>query len=113
MKLLPLVPRESIQVRLTNEISTCSHMNNGSRYSQFTSVYAILISCCIRALSEMEKDEAAIETQQAVISASAALGHASLKEKQKVVITQFVSGRDVFAALSTGYGKSLCYGCLP
>ena len=59
----------------------------------------------------MEKDEAAIE--RAVISASAALGYASLKDKQKVVITQFVSGRDVFAALPTGYAKSLCYGCLP
>ena len=59
----------------------------------------------------MEKDEAAIE--RAVISTSAALGYASLKDKQKVVITQFVSGRDVFAALPTGYGKSLClYGCL-
>ena len=56
-------------------------------------------------------DEAAIE--RAVISASAALGYASLKDKQKVVITQFVSGRDVFAALPTGYGKSLCYGCMP
>lgn len=30
-----------------------------------------------------------------------------------MVITEFVSGRDVFAALPTGYGKSLCYGCLP
>ena len=57
------------------------------------------------------RDEAAIE--RAVISASAELGYSLLKEKQKVVITQFVSGRDVFAALPTGYGKSLCYGCLP
>ena len=46
-------------------------------------------------------------------TASAELGYMSLKEKQLEVITSFLSGRDVFAALPTGYGKSLCYGCLP
>ena len=59
----------------------------------------------------MEKDEARIE--QAVMLAITKLGYTSLKEKQKAVITEFVSGRDVFATLPTGYGKSLCYGCLP
>ena len=48
-----------------------------------------------------------------MISASAELGYTSLRDKQKLVVTEFVSGRDVFAALPTGYGKSLCYGCLP
>ena len=55
----------------------------------------------------MEKLEDAVKT------ASAELGYTSLKKKQLEVITAFLSGRDVFAALPTGYGKSLCYGCLP
>ena len=29
------------------------------------------------------------------------------------VVEAYVQGRDVFAVLPTGYGKSLCYGCLP
>ena len=53
------------------------------------------------------------EVERAVTTASTELGYASLKDKQKEVITKFISGRDVFAALPTGYGKSLCYGCLP
>ena len=36
-----------------------------------------------------------------------------LKEEQKTVITSFVLGRDVFAVLPTGFGKSLCFACLP
>ena len=33
----------------------------------------------------------------------------TLKEKQKEVISEFVSGNDVFCCLLTRYGKSLCY----
>ena len=36
-----------------------------------------------------------------------------LKEEQRKVINAFVRGNDVFAVLSTGYGKSFCYGRLP
>ena len=32
------------------------------------------------------------------------------KLKQEKVLRAFVSGNDVFAALPTGYGKSLCFG---
>ena len=49
-----------------------------------------------------------------VISASAkALGFGQLKAEQAAAISQFVSAKDVFVALSTSYGKSLCYCCLP
>lgn len=36
-----------------------------------------------------------------------------VKEMQMAVFVSFVMGHDVFAILPTGYGKSLCYQCLP
>ena len=41
------------------------------------------------------------------------LGYREVKVLQWKVIFQVMSGRDVFAVLRTGYGKSLCYSCLP
>ena len=48
-------------------------------------------------------------TSTAAFAAGKHLGY-KLKELQVKVI---VGGRDVFAVLPTGYGKSLCFGCLP
>ena len=39
------------------------------------------------------------------------LGFGQLKAKQVAATSQFTSGKDVFVALPTGYGKSLCYYC--
>ena len=50
---------------------------------------------------------------EAVQNAAKTLGYSTLKEKQKDVILNFLSGNDVFAVLPTGYSKSLCYTCLP
>ena len=41
------------------------------------------------------------------------LGYPSVKAEQERVVTNFVIGNDVFAVLPTGFGKSLCYACLP
>ena len=39
-------------------------------------------------------------------------GYANLKPELLDVVEAFVKGRDVFAVLPTGYGKSLCFGSL-
>ena len=41
------------------------------------------------------------------------LGYEKLREEQEKVLRAFVGGRDVFAALPTGYAKSLCFTLLP
>ena len=48
-----------------------------------------------------------------VEDAAGSLGYRDLREQQKDAILTFLEGNDVFVALPTGYGESLCYGCLP
>ena len=53
------------------------------------------------------------DIEAACVSVVLCLGYNNLKDEQKSVITHFVSGSDVFAILPMGFGKSLCYACLP
>ena len=41
------------------------------------------------------------------------MGYQGLRDKQQEAVIEFMTGRDVFVALPTGSGKSLCYCILP
>ena len=41
------------------------------------------------------------------------LGYATMKYEQLEVVTSVLQGYDVFTILPTGFGKSLCFTCLP
>ena len=50
-----------------------------------------------------------MDVEAALKVAAARLGVAELRDKQREAIWElFVSGKDVFVALPTGYEKSLC-----
>ena len=51
--------------------------------------------------------------EQAIVFALAQLGYQKLRKEQAKVLNAFVGSRDIFAALPTGYGKTLCFALLP
>ena len=53
-----------------------------------------------------------MSVKEALYIAAEKLG-VCLKEKQSEALLAFLSGKDVFVSLPTGYGKSLFYGILP
>ena len=52
------------------------------------------------------------DSAEAVHEAAATLGFTLKKEQEKVIVA-FTQGHDVFVALPTGFGNSLCCCCLP
>ena len=49
--------------------------------------------------------------REAMTAAVRKLGYETLRVEQVAVVETFIGGQDVFAALPTGYGKSLCWPC--
>ena len=54
-----------------------------------------------------------MDSSQLANTAAKMLGFTKLKTKQEEVVVNFLEGNDVFVVLPTGYGKRLCYMCLP
>ena len=50
---------------------------------------------------------------QCAIETAMELGYSSMNPEQVEGTVALIKGRDVFAILPTGFGKSLCYACLP
>ena len=51
--------------------------------------------------------------ESAVYTVINKLGFSSLKPQQTKVVSAFIGKRDVFVVLPTGFGKTLCFTCLP
>ena len=51
--------------------------------------------------------------RKALAISFSALGYNQLKKEQEDLVLNFIFGNDVFAVLPTGFGKCLCYTCLP
>ena len=54
-----------------------------------------------------------MDLESALAFAVSKFGYGQVKEQQKDAIVSFVSNKDIFVSLPTGFGKSLCYQCLP
>ena len=65
------------------------------------------------ACPHMAADQSMARVLYAATEAIQRLGYSTMKPEQLQVMSGIVSGRDVFAVLPTGFGKSLYYACPP
>ena len=68
----------------------------------------VLNASILATLAKRSRDVSVI-----IDEAATSLGYTRLMYEQKKALHAFVSGKDVFISLPTGYGKSLCYALLP
>ena len=64
-------------------------------------------------MSAINADIGKSAMEEALVSALHKLRFDTLRKEQDRVVKAFISGQDVFAGLTTGYGKSLCFALLP
>ena len=91
----------------------------GSGHSLYISLFLAL--CTLRPNQIAERHETSDQHNRKLFNmdvsmieaAGRRLGFVDLKTKQKEAIVEFVSGKDVFVVLPTGYGKSVCYAIIP
>ena len=90
-----------------HDLST--HVHHICEYDYKTFMNMIIMISVLRNW-KMHVEKAA---EAAAEAAAKRLGYEALKPKQVEVVKANSQGRDVFAVLPTGFGKSLCYSCLP
>ena len=73
----------------------CEYLYNQTRVTKMATLYS------------KEKINAAIDHAMKTVDLE------SLKREQREAIREFLSGKDVFVSLPTGYGKTICYSLLP
>ena len=54
-----------------------------------------------------------IDIKEAATAAARLLGYREMKYRQLQAVESYLNGHDVFGVLPTGFGKSLCFACLP
>ena len=59
------------------------------------------------------EEQGDVEMKTVMDSVWRRLGYSHLRREQEEAVTAFVGGNDVFVALPTGSGKSLCFAILP
>ena len=65
----------------------------------------------VKRISHLRDSAMASDIEAAIQFSLEKLGYSELRAEQERVVKEFLSGKesDVFGALPTGYGKSLCY----